>query len=377
MRPVCLLWIVLAALPLQAQEVPSLKLRLKEMVAVASQRAVPIKLPAECDRQGNIYIQAYVPPYLPPFPVIKISREGKVQASISPLALPEFSDAGFDPFAVDLRGNLYWVVYQSKKYKNKPEEYGEVSLVVFDEKGKYDSLIRLDNSLAPRQLAVFPSGEFLISGERLDEKQHGTGQPLTAIFDRAGRLVKELGLPDDIEEQREDLEAADAPPPESYTGSEQHPAPKPQGQAEPTPSNPLPPKTEGFQLALSRGKAVAADDGNIYLMRAISPPVIYVIAPGGSVARRLSLKPPDPYAMPLEMKVAGGRVAMMFVTPDGRGRLTKHTLVIANAETGEVIAHYPTGPEVGGALACYAPDAITFISTTQDGSMVLAVTHPY
>jgi hypothetical protein len=309
--------------------------------------------------------------------VIKISREGKVQASISPSARPQFSDAGFDPFAVDLRGNLYWVAYQTKKYKDKAMEYGEVSLVVFDEEGNYDSVIRLDNLLAPRQLAVFPSGEFLISGERLDEEQRGTGQPFTAIFDRAGRLMKELELPDDIEEQREELRSAVDPRMEQQTAGDQLPAPKPQGQAVPAQTNPLPSKTEQFQLALSRGKAVAADDGNIYLMRAISPPVIYVIAPGGGVARRLSLKPPDPDALPLEMKVAGGRVAMMFVTPDTKGRLTKHTLVIANTESGEVIAHYPTGAEVGGALACYSPDAITFLSATQGGSMALAVTHPY
>src|SRR3989304_1849650 len=111
MRLAYLLPLVLAWASLHAQEVPTFKLRLKAEVAIASQRAVPIKLPAECDRQGNIYIQAYVPPYVASLPVIKISPEGKVKASISPSGLSQFSDAGFDPFAVDLRGNLYWVVF--------------------------------------------------------------------------------------------------------------------------------------------------------------------------------------------------------------------------------------------------------------------------
>lgn len=177
--------------PLASQEAPRLPLRLKETVPVSAQRSGPVRVPVKCDAQGNVYIQGYRPLNPRNAPIVKISSDGQRAAVFAIDAAPGFKRAHVNDFAVDLSGKLYMLTVKST---------GELDIVAFDDQGKYDSTITVEQLFYPAQLAVFLSGDFLVSGMKLSEKDRApTGEAFTAIFDRAGRLVKELILPGDPE----------------------------------------------------------------------------------------------------------------------------------------------------------------------------------
>jgi hypothetical protein len=374
-RPVAILLCVQLGALTQTQETATLTFRLKGKVPVLGQRNVPLQIPAQCDTRGNVYVQAYTSATARPLPILKISPEGKVLAILSPPSLQDMPEAGFDPFAVTAHGRVYWVASTPK----------ETRLVELDEEGHFVSSVRVEKLVAPRQLAVFASGEFLVSGYRRAELAD-VDEPLTALFDRTGRFIKEVELPDDIR-----LE-----PDESSNAREQSPAPDGSGsdsqaynalqQAspdQPRPDNPaedepvsLQLKPKEFSRAIDLSTAVSADDGNIYLMRPTSPPIIYVIAPSGSLLRRLVITAPGPGFLPSEMKVAAGRVLVSFGAPNPTRRGKQFKFVMGNAGTGETIAHYVTGPKTAGPLACYTAEGVTFVSGMAGGGMALDIVHP-
>jgi hypothetical protein len=332
---------------LSAQEPPRLPLRLKETVAVPQQRAVPISGPIKCDAKGNIYLRSYLPRTNPlAAPVMKISTEGKRTAEFKIDSAPGFEGALVDDFAVDLRGKVYMLSIKGKD---------ELDIVAFGPDGKYDSTIKLDLLFMPGQLAVFRSGEFLVSGEKIDENRQPVGEPFTALFSRNGRLVKELSLPEDVKKEVDSSqeEKSDAA------------------------STPVKQESGEFARAISLGHAAPADDGNIYLMRATSTPLVYVISPAGTVLRRLTVEPPSRNSTPVAMKVAGGRLAVLFAQYYPTADFQQHLLSLINAETGEAIAHYVSTPEIGGALACYTPDGLIFLAGTKTGDLVIRHDYPY
>jgi hypothetical protein len=286
--------------------------------------------------------------------------------------VPQAAGASSDHFAVDRQGKVYLVAFKEKG----------LSVVVFDSEGRYDSTIRLDRIVGPRQLAVFPSGEFLLSGYKLDGRLRSTNEPFVGLFDRAGRLIRELELPDDVkyggnaaETPVEASTAATGEDRESVTqGSPNQPSGSEKGSQEPV--NPLKLQRKEFDSAIDLSRSTAADDGNVYLMRAISTPIVYVITSSGAILRRISIASPGPDFAPSAIKVAGGSILVEFYAPPLRGRIGRFLFVIANAETGESLAHYTPGPKIGGALACYTLDNLIFVSATAGGGLGLDIVYP-
>lgn len=340
---------------LGAQEPPSLLFRLKETVPVVGELAVAIMNPVKCDPESSLYMRGYAPANPMASPILKISREGKRAAAFAIHSAPGFEEARVNDFAVDLRGKVYMLAIKSKD---------ELAIVAFSRDGQYDSTITLDRVFLPGQLAVFPSGEFLVSGAEIDENRKPTGRPFTAVFDRSGRFIKELVLPLDV--QREPPEATHNPTPPSA----------PQESNAQAAEAPVKLQARDFDRAISLGNAVAADDGNIYLMRATTNPLIYVISPGAEVLRRLVIAAPSENSRSVTVKVAGGRVVVEFALRDPGGRFTQHILVMASAETGEVIARYLSPPEIGGALACYTPDGFIFLAGAETDQLVIRTAYP-
>ncbi|MFQ5777102.1 MAG: hypothetical protein ACE5IP_03755 [Terriglobia bacterium] len=326
-----------------------------------------IMLPVKCDARGNLYIRSHQPLRALAAPVSKITRDGKRAAVFTLASAPGFEEGMFGDFAVDIRGKVYLLAMNKKG----------VAIVAYDSDGGYDSTIKPEGLFGPAQLAVFPSGEFLASGEKLDERLYGTGEPFTAIFDRNGKLIKELSLPQDIWKQPPSDDGTEKVTPSEDGEADEKDAPLPQDAQGETPEGAVSIEKEQFSRALSVGMAVPAEDGNVYLMRATPDPLIYVIAPGGTVLRRLVIARPSEHSDPSTLHVAGGKLVVQFSEYDPTGKFKRSLFAVANAESGETLSYYVTGPEVGGALACYTPNGFTFLGSNVAGQLILITTYPY
>lgn len=327
-----------------AQETPRLTLAVRQKVQIPDEFSLPVILPVKCDGSGNLYVRWYNSATVTAAPVAKYSPEGKRLATFNLRSVPGFEKAYSSDFAVGLRGEVDFLATQ-----DRDDEY-EVHIVGFRDNAHHDWTTKLPSLFVPDQLALFPTGEFLASGKKLGEKQKVSGQPFTAIFGRNGEMVKEVRLPGDIGAAKKDVpaEAGSAPTGEHGDVNE----------------------------AISLGQAVPAEDGNVYLMRAASEPLVYVISPGGEVLRRMVVRPPSDGLRPETMKVAGGKVAVLFGGRKAGEKGWNSIVAVVDAETGEKFADYRASPELGGALACYSPNGFTFLGSSETGSAVIQFAVP-
>lgn len=349
-------WGLVAALallmsPCRAQDIPQLKLVLRGETPVPTVFAQGILDPIKCDSKDNVYIRPWIDARVLAAPILKISPEGKREAVFSLDGVEELEEFELHDFAVAPGGELYALV------GNWLDEQFQVLLVSFDDDGSYASTITLEPVFQPAQLAVFPAGQFLISGSRpLEPRNTGVGQepgtsdqkrglplvkPYAAIFDRSGRVFKELSFEGDARL------AADA------GGEEQGGIP-----------------TE----AISLGRTVTGEDGNVYVLRVAARPLVYVVSPTGRAVRTLEITPPSEHSRVIDMKWAGGsRLVLQFAEKVGEGRFRTltSTFSVVNAETGETLFAYLSGPKVGGALACAGDRGLTFLGSTEDGHLAI------
>jgi hypothetical protein len=111
-----------------------------------------------------------------------------------------------------------------------------------------------------------------------------------------------------------------------------------------------------------------AKDGNMYLMRWLSPAVFYVISPGGQVVRRFVVDSGNSDYKPFAMHISGNRIAVLFYEPQTMEKVMK----IVDLE-GHELASYdeltvngkPKLGMLGVAFACYTqqPERFTFLVT--------------
>jgi hypothetical protein len=152
--------------------------------------------------------------------------------------------------------------------------------------GTYKSRIKMQPSFGwiPSTLSVFPS-DLLVSGFRYDaDKNNHIMWPFTGIFSSDGTLLKEMTLEDD-DDIRNLAASGDAHV--SYT-------------------------TNSYaNQAVEFGQSEAADDGNVYRMRWITPTIFYAISPGGRVVRRFVVDPGDEGLAPVAMHIASNRIAVL------------------------------------------------------------------
>ena len=121
---------------------------------------------------------------------------------------------------------------------------------------------------------------------------------------------------------------------------------------------------------VERSVAIAGDDGFVYLMRATSPAIVYVISSAGEVMRKIVVSAPTDGASPdfgirevknkLVVKFLRNCSSTLTVPPLGSCHGTVYSVV--DATTGRRIADYEAGDEVGGPIACYAPDPDRFFT---------------
>lgn len=291
-----------------------------------------VQNPIKCDAEQNLYLRRYQATDADTYsaPVIKISKDGKSPVVFSIGVAPGFERGAAFDFALGLRGEIYLLAGKSLDERN---------IVKFREDGQHDSTIKLDRIFDPSQLAVFLSGEFLISGVKLSNKGKSTGEAFTAVFDSEGRLLREITLPGDVKPEK--VEAG---------GKVQIKE----------------------NAAISLGMAVASDDGNIYLMRASRNALIYVISPAGEVLRRFVISPPAEKFQPHTMSVAGRRIVLEFVGENPGGMKAQPKIFsLVDAQSGERLYNYFLPPTHGGIFACYSPNGFLFLGSSKDQKLTV------
>jgi hypothetical protein len=281
---------------------------------------------ATCDSDGNIYARVWAgdDSGTDRLPVQEITPQGTLTRSFNVASTSHETDLAKGIFVSDA-GDLY----QAARIANG------VYIVKFAKDGSVKSNTKLDTDprlVDPWQLAVFKAGGYLLSG--LTGKDHRA--PYTAVFDASGKLVKNIYEPEDDEARRK-AESGDVEYTRSNAGN----------------------RFVGF------GDVTAGSDGNVYLLRGVSPTLVYVISPAGEVVRKLHIEAKDPDFVAGSIKSYDGRLAIGFNGPNN--------LVVVTDLEGNVIANYtidrhkPDWP----ALACYGSEGFTFVTVYAEKELYL------
>ncbi len=289
-------------------------------------------MPAKCDREGNLYFRSLdgQPARAAVRTLKKVGPDGKLKAKYTFEGQPELANLDAYDFAVSPDGRVFATAAG-------PEQ---VYLVEFREEGMFKSKTLLDHLFRPTQITAFKSGDsFLISGVELNDGSEQKGFPaFTAIFDRAGRTVRNLSRQTRDEETAKDEESAREEEPE----------------------------LAGINTGVEFGIALTGEDGFAYLLRQTIPAVIYVVSPAGEVVRKLEVNPGRRYLklLPHAMQLAEGRLLLMF------GNESERIFQVVDPQSGEILEEYFPEPALGGALACYNGKELVFL-TSNNGKLQL------
>jgi len=335
---------------------PPLKLTAKTNAGTNTQLAlvktvVPNTAPAsvvglaKCDADGNLYLQG-----ADGVTISKFNSKGEAVATFKASSSPDVVQVdGAGRFIVSDDGQVYQLVF--------PHSYDR-DVFLYNKDGSYKSMVKLDvgGPWHPSLFAVFPSGSFLVAGQKWDRLAQQYF-PFTGILSSSGTLLKELHLEDDdnIHEMAARGDSRVGPGPVSTR----------------------------LNFAISRGKMEMGSDGNVYLLRWLNPAVIYAVSPGGEIERRFTVDPGDPDFMVREMKIAGNRIAAVFLK-SSKGKMPARLIIkvvdlegnkVATHEQPMVDGHLAFGPT----LACYIlnPEQFTFLGWQEEGEkLVLNITEP-
>jgi hypothetical protein len=248
---------------------------LVQTISAPADLATGFDEPLICDRSGNLYLQSTQDTG----GVRKLNARGERTTVFQPTGDPSLKIDFVGYFALGSDGELYQLTY--------PHELARY-VFAYRSDGTFKSSIKLQPGFAwmPSTLAVFPSGNFFISALRYvrDEGRLAMA-PFNGIFSSDGTLLKEVKLEDD--DALRDLAASG----ETRVSS---------------PTNPH------ANHAIEFGRAEAGTDGNIYLMRWVTPAIFYAISPGGEVVRRFTVDPEDEAYRPSAMHIADNRIAVLF-----------------------------------------------------------------
>jgi len=301
--------------------------------------------PLKCDSDGNLYLRTEVGGV---YGIHKLSPKGEKVAVFEADSNPDLKVDVAPYFALAANGGeLYEIVYPH-----------EINRYVFSYKsdGTFQSAVKLAPGFpfSPKKLAVFASGQFLISGEEYDKDPTGAMWPFTGIFDSSGRLLKELEVGDE-KELHDMVSSGDA--------------------RVALPGNPH------ANRAVDNGQLEMGADGNAYLMRWTNPAVFYAISPGGEIVRRFTLDAGGSGYRPSAMHISKSRIAVLFVDPQSKDMIMR----IVDLE-GHQIATYdqlkvdgrPKEP-LGAAFACYMenPTRFVFLGADDNDKVQLWLAEPH
>jgi hypothetical protein len=290
-----------------------------------------------CDAKGNVFVTVWNFDGGGPAdrPLLMFDRAGRLKASLesSPKDLGLSADFyPYEPTAPVSDSGVARLIWS----------YTAMSVNIFSADGKLKSTTLLDPpAFIPYQLAVFPAGEFLVSGlENVHSRQAlGAFKSFTAFYSKDGHLQKKFAFPEDAE-----IDAA------AEIGDSRYARGPMFG-----------------NKAVEAGAARVGVDGNVYLMRSTSPATVYVISSSGELLRTLKIEPPDFGQIPVDMRVAEGRIAIRFSRSSSGEGYQGTNFVVADATTGEKLSD-DADESVRGVFACYSvnPERFTFLDISDD-----------
>jgi hypothetical protein len=268
-------------------------------------------------------------------PVVRISADGKHATQYSLNGVPGLEKGGILDFGAAAHGNVFLLATDL----SQPAGF---YVLRFDEAGGFVSKTRLQPGIRPNQLAVFSSGELLVSGRehRDTPSVSATGSAITGIFDFNGQLLRKVEMPGDIKPKTGPLSAEEAAAAE-----------------------------QDYSRALTFSMAASSNDGRIYLMR-FGPDYapVFSISPIGE-ARPVKVRFPKGTYLN-SIKLDGNRLLTMFVRKEDpkQARIDEIIFSVWDLDSGEELEEfYDVSPLVGVALACYQRDVFTFVRTDERG----------
>jgi hypothetical protein len=300
-----------------AGQLPTLTLR--ETVKTAYVNA-GLYLPAKCDRDGNVYLRGVNHDGV--HAIYKLNAGGKQVALLQPdLATPGSKPVVGGYFSVGKDGYVYELVGSWEDRKNH--------VLIYRSDGTLKTDIKLETDFAwiPAQVAAFPSGNFLVTGLKYDHpRTNSVKLPFTGIFGPDGSLLREVKLEDD--DMIHDM---------AVVGDSRVTAPE----------------APGVNHAVELGDMDAANDGNIYLMRRLSPAILYAISPDGEVVRRFTVDGGQLDSMPEDMHIARDRIAVRF----------RELIKVVDLEGRELATYVLQEGPLEFPVACYStkPERFTFL----------------
>jgi hypothetical protein len=317
--PAAFALLCVTAVPIAAQT-KILVAKSRVPVSIAGGDSGGIAFPTACDERGRSYVKRIKGGPGMVGPLFRLSSKGVVEAEF------DTSAAVVNRYAVQPDGGVIMLGVDgaAKIVHSFAPDGTRASSVVLE---------RPPTPFFPSQLAVFNSGEILMSG-----LQYQPGyKAATAIYDPTGHVVKQLVLDGDAEIERA-IEAGNT----KDTSAQQ-------------------PHTQ----SVSRSVAITGDDGLVYLMRATSPATVYAISAAGDVVRKIAVSAPTSTGLPgFGIRVVKNRLAVQFSrtcksaldVDSCRGS----TYAVVDATTGQRLAAYEADKELAGPIACYAPDPDRF-----------------
>jgi len=313
-----------------------------ELMKINSEFAEVFLEPLRCDADGNLYLRTDPSGV---GAIHKLNGKGEQVALFEPTS----TDIKIDfpaSFAIAPDGIVYQLIIAH-----------EITRYVFayNRDGSVKSQIKLQKpglAFFPSTIAVFTNGDLLLSGLEHDKDRNNQVMwPFTGIFSPDGTLRRELTLKDDL--SIHDMAASGDPKvtsPESPSGNR----------------------------AVSLGAVETGADGNVYLMRRLSPAIFYAISPGGSV-RRFEVDPGQQDFLPSAMHVVGNRIAILFWQPQTHEEILKVVdLQGREIATYDEAAEKDGGHALGLAFICYTttPERFTFLETMDDNKLGLITATP-
>ncbi len=335
----------------------TISLHATSTVNVASEMGGAFMSGSKCDADGNLYIRKFAMDRPLLGPVVKIDRDGKRTALFD---LGAFSQLGLDradAFSPASDGGMYQIAQSGVL---KPRIY----VLHFSSDGSAASPTRLDADLEVYTFAVFTDGNFLLSGVRRDvQNKNDRGRNFTAVFSADGRELAELSFP---ESQRETQQESHRETQGSAKAGAKSDASGPQKDARKDAQKVALKDELKSAPMLDLADAEVGGDGNLYVMRASSPALVYVIAPSGKIMQTLKVAAAVRSGVPSAFHVSGNRLAISFWNEEKQSR----TMVVADAQTGRKIASY-ADPAALGMFACYEANegVFTFLSLGEGNAL--------
>jgi hypothetical protein len=277
-----------------------------------------------CDGSGNIYVRP-----LPQggvlgkdrIPLHKITPEGKLAETFQ-VPLEGFRDRGI---FVASNGDVYRMGWEQGTS-------GSFDVVKFRKNGSVQSTVHpeIEPGFWPQHLAVFPSGELLLSGT-VDNTM-----PKAAVFNAGGKLIKTIYEPEDEEARNQTVKH--------------------------NPNYLLNPSETRFGVYDEMGDAAVGSDGNVYLLRSAPPALVFVISPKGEVIRKFRVDPGDDGLISSSIWTHSDQLAVAFQPRQGMPALALVKVVDLEGRpvTSYALEHLDP-EEVVGDMACYGGQGITFI----------------